>query len=635
MANVSLKNIYKIYPSLDKKYRDGVLAVSNFSMEIEDNEFIVFVGPSGCGKSTTLRMIAGLEDISSGELYIDNQYMNDTEPKNRDISMVFQNYALYPHMTAYQNIAFGLKLRKKKEPKFVENEEVTKNLLKIKELKNENNWIYKKTSKIDNEVFNLDKKCNKREEFLKEVEEELNKDIYTKYHTNEIKNKLIKLNSYKNQITSEIKSLKDKISKLKEEAELLKKKSSENESEIQRKYEDLLQYQLQDYDNAKIRKLKNNLVFYNKVKAKDEKKKEKVIKKLTAASNQLNQLLEKIKDSKYKDIDNNSQLQEEYFKMEIEQDYLMEDINFYKREVEIFNSREKTILDRIEETNKKIKFYQENKQPVYIYRHYSKAEIDQKVMKAAKVLDIEKLLGRKPREMSGGQRQRIALGRSIVREPKVFLLDEPLSNLDAKLRSVMRSEITKLHNELKTTFIYVTHDQIEAMTMGTRIVVMKDGFIQQIDTPTNLFDYPDNVFVAGFIGTPQMNFFNGKGSVKNNELVFNFTNGETLKFDLSKTRLLKDEWKEFTDKELVLGIRGENLYISDEGLKAKITLMEVLGNGTHIHLQVENIENKVILLLQERTNLKIGDEIRINFSNEAIHLFDKETTHTIMQKEKQ
>ena len=396
-----------------------------------------------------------------------------------------------------------------------------------------------------------------------------------------------------------------------------------------------MQYQLKDFDNAKIRKLKNNLVFYNKVKAKDEKKKEKVIKKLTAASNQLNQLLEKIKDSKYKDIDNNSQLQEEYFKMEIEQDYLMEDINFYKREVEIFNSREKTILDRIEETNKKIKFYQENKQPVYIYRHYSKAEIDQKVMKAAKVLDIEKLLGRKPREMSGGQRQRIALGRSIVREPKVFLLDEPLSNLDAKLRSVMRSEITKLHNELKTTFIYVTHDQIEAMTMGTRIVVMKDGFIQQIDTPTNLFDYPDNVFVAGFIGTPQMNFFNGKGSVKNNELVFNFTNGETLKFDLSKTRLLKDEWKEFTDKELVLGIRGENLYISDEGLKAKITLMEVLGNGTHIHLQVENIENKVILLLQERTNLKIGDEIRINFANEAIHLFDKETTHTIMQKEKQ
>ena len=635
MANVSLKNIYKIYPSLDKKYRDGVLAVSNFSMEIEDNEFIVFVGPSGCGKSTTLRMIAGLEDISSGELYIDNQYMNDTEPKNRDISMVFQNYALYPHMTAYQNIAFGLKLRKKKEPKFVENEEVTKNLLKIKELKNENNWNYKRTSKIDNEVFNLDKKCNKREEFLKEVEEELNKDIYAKYHTNEIKNKLIKLNSYKNQITSEIKSLRDKISKLKEEAELLKKKSCENESEIQRKYEDLLQYQLQDYDNAKIRKLKNNLVFYNKVKAKDEKKKEKVIKKLNAASNQLNQLLEKIKDSKYKDIDNNSQLQEEYFKMEIEQDYLMEDINFYKREVEIFNSREKTILDRIEETNKKIKFYQENKQPVYIYRHYSKAEIDQKVMKAAKVLDIEKLLGRKPREMSGGQRQRIALGRSIVREPKVFLLDEPLSNLDAKLRSVMRSEITKLHNELKTTFIYVTHDQIEAMTMGTRIVVMKDGFIQQIDTPTNLFDYPDNVFVAGFIGTPQMNFFNGKGSVKNNELVFNFTNGETLKFDLSKTRLLKDEWKEFTDKELVLGIRGENLYISDEGLKAKITLMEVLGNGTHIHLQVENIENKVILLLQERTNLKIGDEIRINFANEAIHLFDKETTHTIMQKEKQ
>ena len=243
MASLRLQDIYKVYQS-------GVVAVTDFTLDIEDKEFIVFVGPSGCGKSTTLRMIAGLEEISDGELYIDGKLMNNVQPKDRDIAMVFQNYALYPHMTVYDNMAFGLKLRKK-----------------------------------------------------------------------------------------------------------------------------------------------------------------------------------------------------------------------------------------------------------------PKAEIDEKVKEAARILGLETYLQRKPKALSGGQRQRVALGRAIVREPKVFLLDEPLSNLDAKLRAQMRTEITKLHHRLATTFIYVTHDQVEAMTMGTRIVVMKDGFIQQVDAPQKLYDYPANLFVAGFIGTPQMNFF--------------------------------------------------------------------------------------------------------------------------------
>lgn len=271
MADLSLKHIYKVYPN-------GTKAVNDFNMQIADKEFIVFVGPSGCGKSTVLRMIAGLEPITAGELKIGDVVVNELEPKDRDIAMVFQNYALYPHMTIYENIAFGLRMRR-------------------------------------------------------------------------------------------------------------------------------------------------------------------------------------IPDVK-KDKDGN------------------------------------IVRDK-------------NGEPIKVMRKYNKAELDAKVYEAAEVLGITDYLKRKPKEMSGGQRQRVALGRAIVREPKVMLLDEPLSNLDAKLRTQMRSEIVKLHNKLQTTFIYVTHDQVEAMTMGTRIVVMRDGFVQQIDTPKNLYQNPANKFVAGFIGTPQMNFFEG------------------------------------------------------------------------------------------------------------------------------
>ena len=295
MANLKLKHIYKVYPN-------GVKAVNDFTMDIEDKEFIVFVGPSGCGKSTTLRMIAGIEEITAGELYIGDEYVNYVEPKNRDIAMVFQNYALYPHMTVYDNMAFGLKLHK-----------------------------------------------------------------------------------------------------------------------------------------------------------------------------------------------------------------------------------------------------------------VPKKEVDRRVREAAEILGITEYLDRKPKAMSGGQRQRVALGRAIVREPKVFLLDEPLSNLDAKLRTAMRSEICKLHRKLQTTFIYVTHDQTEAMTMGTKIVVMKDGFVQQIDTPRNLYRYPQNKFVAGFIGTPQMNFFEGTLE-KTDDKVKVKIDGTPFEIDAPADYFIK-VGKKYLDgkRRVILGLRPEHI----------------------------------------------------------------------------
>ncbi|MDE7463781.1 MAG: ATP-binding cassette domain-containing protein, partial [Clostridiales bacterium] len=314
MADLSLRKVKKVYDNT-------VVAVQAFDLEIADKEFIVLVGPSGCGKSTTIRMIAGLEDISSGDLLIDGVRVNDIAPKDRDIAMVFQNYALYPHMTVQQNIAFGLKMRK---------------------------IHVAKVDKDGNPVLKIDKR---------------------------------------------------KIKKLKAEI-------------------DSIDYQLDD-------------------------------------------------------------------------------------DMPIPPDERDSLIERKNALLKEVDYYSTTPVPAYKLRHIPKAELNQKVQWAAKVLGIEELMDNKPAEMSGGQRQRVALGRAIVREPKVMLLDEPLSNLDAKLRASMRFEIVKLHNELKTTFIYVTHDQVEAMTMGTRIVVMKLGIVQQIDTPTLRFDYPDNKFVAGVIGTPQ------------------------------------------------------------------------------------------------------------------------------------
>ena len=391
MASLNLKDIYKVYPS-------GVTAVTAFNLDIEDKEFIVFVGPSGCGKSTTLRMIAGLEEISAGELYIDGVLVNNRAPKDRDIAMVFQNYALYPHMTVYDNMAFGLKLRK-----------------------------------------------------------------------------------------------------------------------------------------------------------------------------------------------------------------------------------------------------------------MPKSEIDQRVKEAARILGIEMFLSRKPKALSGGQRQRVALGRAIVREPKVFLLDEPLSNLDAKLRSQMRTEITKLHNRLATTFIYVTHDQVEAMTMGTRIVVMKDGFMQQVDTPMNLYDYPVNQFVAGFIGTPQMNFFNAKLTGTKDKVFVEFGD-DKVELPKEKIDLIVNLEKYLnTDKEVVFGVRPEDLHdeeawieeTKNPAIEVKVDVVEALGPETILYCKTrseqgseeeENLKSIVDDLsnltakVDSRSASKAGDKIKIGIDIAHSHLFDKETEITILAR---
>ena len=380
MAELQLNHIYKVYPN-------GTKAVNDFNMEIKDKEFIVFVGPSGCGKSTTLRMIAGLEEITAGELRIGDTVVNDVEPKDRDIAMVFQNYALYPHMTVYENMAFGLKMRK-----------------------------------------------------------------------------------------------------------------------------------------------------------------------------------------------------------------------------------------------------------------VPKAVIKEKVLAAAETLGITEYLNSKPKEMSGGQRQRVALGRAMVREPKVFLLDEPLSNLDAKLRTTMRSEIAKLHRKLQTTFIYVTHDQVEAMTMGTRIVVMKSGFIQQIDTPRNLYNYPANKFVAGFIGTPQMNFFNGKLTVEGDIVNVSFDNSN-VSLDAPKSLFDKVD-RRYLDgkKEIVLGLRAEHISVDAEKYPYKtkciVSNVEELGTESLVYADFNVpsdddcsvIENKVIIKAPAGAEYESGQIIDVSLDLSQLRAFDAETENTIMPR---
>ena len=478
MANLLLRHVYKIYPGVGKakknakaeaKKRSGdFVAVRDFNMEIDDGEFIVFVGPSGCGKSTTLRMIAGLEEISGGELYIDGQLVNDVDAKDRDIAMVFQSYALYPHLTAYDNIAFGLKMRKVPAPKL---------------------------DRDGKQLIAID--------------------------------------------TKKIAELSKKLKALRKQAESLSK----------------------DIDKCK-----------NSSKPNDD------------------------------------------------------DITYYTEKKALFERR-------IKESEEELEHYKSTPVPIFKYVHMSKAQIDEKVQWAAEILGIEELLDSKPSEMSGGQRQRIALGRAMVRGPKVFLLDEPLSNLDAKLRTAMRAEIVKLHNQLKTTFIYVTHDQIEAMTMGTRIVVMKLGVIQQIDTPTNLFDYPENKFVAGFIGTPQMNFFEVDVKRDGGKLGVTFKDGQVIHLDLAKLRTIKSEYLDGNSHSLYLGVRGENIKVDSTGIKAMLTIKEVLGNTTQLFLRFEEHGQDFIVSVPERNDLRSGDVVNVSFDEKFVHLFDKETELSIMSKE--
>ena len=390
MAEVKLVNIKKIYPvSGDEKKKkkllkkeveknpetnkpnlqiteDGVVAVQEFNLDIKDKEFIVLVGPSGCGKSTTLRMVAGLEEISEGELYIDNKLCNDVAPKDRDIAMVFQNYALYPHMTVYENMAFSLKLAKK-----------------------------------------------------------------------------------------------------------------------------------------------------------------------------------------------------------------------------------------------------------------SKEEIDKKVKEAAEILDITQYLDRKPKALSGGQRQRVAIGRAIVRNPKVLLMDEPLSNLDAKLRNQMRAEIIKLRQRIDTTFIYVTHDQVEAMTLGDRIVIMKDGYIQQIGTPQEVFNHPCNLFVAGFIGTPQMNFFDAK--LENGKVL---VQGHEIELTADQKAAIKDK-----TGDIVLGVRPVHIHLADTGIEANVDVSELMGSELHLHL---DSKGKDVVVVVPTTEIDVDalhgshKTVHYTFKPELMHLFDKETGKSLI-----
>ena len=377
MANLKLSHIYKVYDN-------GHKAVNDFSIDIADREFIVFVGPSGCGKSTTLRMIAGLETITAGDLFIGDTLVNDMEPKDRDIAMVFQSYALYPHMTVYENMAFGLRNRKMPE--------------------------------------------------------------------NEIK---------------------------------------------------------------------------------------------------------------------------------------------------------------------------------------------ERVMKAAKMLDIVDYLDRKPKQMSGGQRQRVALGRALVRDPKVFLLDEPLSNLDAKLRATMRSEITSLHKSLNTTFIYVTHDQVEAMTMGTRIVVMKNGYVQQIDSPMNLYNFPYNKFVAGFIGTPQMNFCDVTLIRDGDKVIVTFANGDCIAVPYEAVSKIDDNYLD-DSKPVCFGIRPEHLDIctDGDGLKFIVTNVEHLGNETIVYgklgeelgeFTVKDEGNGIVVKLVDNDDISVGDVIGAKPKYNKLHFFDGETEVTLIR----
>lgn len=521
MARLLLRHVYKIYAGVGKvkknakgelKKRSGdFVAVKDFSMEIEDGEFIVFVGPSGCGKSTTLRMIAGLEEISGGELYIDDRLVNDVDAKDRDIAMVFQSYALYPHLTAYDNIAFGLKMRKK-------------NVAKLDEQ--------------GNQIIAID-----------------NKKIYL---------------------------TRGKLKKLYKENNSLIKDAAGRDAVI-------------SDCQAKIEGLNRELSALSKDQALENAK---LIKRLT------------------RKLENTKSVKEQAEK----------DASYYEEK--------KALLEkRIADTEKDLEYYKNTPVPLFDYVHMSKQEIDEKVQWAAGILGIEELLDSKPAEMSGGQRQRIALGRAMVRGPKVFLLDEPLSNLDAKLRTAMRAEIVKLHNQLKTTFIYVTHDQIEAMTMGTRIVVMKLGVIQQIDTPTNLFDYPENKFVAGFIGTPQMNFFEVDIKRVNDKLNVAFKDGQTAQLDLSELRTIQDKYLDGNVHSVYLGARSENIKIGETGIRTTLSIKEVLGNTTQLFVRLEEKGSDVIVSVAERNELIPGDVVYIKFNEKFIHLFDKESECSIMSRE--
>ena len=508
MATLNFKNINKIYPN-------KVQAVFDFNLEIKDKEFIVFVGPSGCGKSTTLRMVAGLEEITSGELLIDDRLVNNVEPKDRDIAMVFQNYALYPHMTVYGNMAFALKLRKVPKPIYEENEEV--NLLRQENLK---------TLKEIKSLYRYVKKHSDSKETFEKIE-----TMYQKIFENE-----------------------DKISQI---------------------------------ATQKVGRYEERIAELNKLKGKLEKD---VVSYKNA--------IEKETGDKAK-------------------------------EVYVFGLSQKE--KQHENVSKELEYLNNNDVPLFKARKLSKYEIDLEIQKAAQTLDLGQYLFRKPSALSGGQRQRVALGRAIVRHPKVFLMDEPLSNLDAKLRVQTRSEISKIHKRVGATTIYVTHDQTEAMTMADRIVVMKDGYIQQIGTPKEIYDNPNKIFVGGFIGNPPMNFLNAHFD---GEKLF-VDGEEKLAIDIDKNQLntLKNHKEGAYD--VVIGLRPENVYLNDDHNlnkdSQKIDIVcdfrELLGQEIVIYTYI--LGQKFLLKVSSKTVINPDEKLTIGFNKDSLYFFDKETTKRI------
>ncbi len=524
MSTLSLKNINKIYDN-------NVQAVFDFNLDIKDKEFIVFVGPSGCGKSTTLRMVAGLEDITAGELYIDGRLMNAVEPKDRDIAMVFQNYALYPHMTVYDNMAFALKLRKLPMPLYEENEEIDKIKLENKELRKQAHEMNRKFKKNQNDLSILEPRA----------------EIYKKIYAN-----LAKINSLQKPIIGR-----------------------------------------DEYQIAKHKKIIANLESENKK-------------------------LESLKLGKYSD------------KPEMIQ--ILED-GIAQRNVQI---------DKIKED---LEYYETHDTHLTKLRNLTSFEIEVEINKTAESIDLVRYLFRKPSALSGGQRQRVALGRAIVRKPKVFLMDEPLSNLDAKLRVQTRTEITRIHDKVGATTIYVTHDQTEAMTMADRIVIMRDGYIQQIGTPDEVYNNPANKFVAGFIGSPAMNFINcnyskGKLTVLHQQHHEDnlFASSEKMKnneivIDLPKE--YQKALKDYEGKDIIFGVRPENIHLQNDKtnenpskpIASNCAFAELLGYELIIYAYLNG--QKVILKSAAKSKVNNHDDISICLDNSKLYFFDKETEKRI------
>ena len=533
MATLSFQGINKIYDN-------NVQAVFDFNLEVKDKEFIVFVGPSGCGKSTTLRMIAGLEDITSGQLFIDGVLVNNVVPKDRNIAMVFQSYALYPHMTVYDNMAFALKLRKVKMPVYEENGVVValrkqnmETMSRIKRL----NRIIKKKSEPAEALAERDALYD----VIYENEKKISELLVQKKGINQVEIKEHQL--VVKSIENEVKGINDKINK--------------NEAKL-----DKLQSKVQEYDR----------------------------KGDVDASRKAMQEIDDVKG-----------------------------VEMVLRDALIQKEKQ------LEDAKAELEHFMNDEVPMTVLRKHNRYEINLEVYKTARILDLTRYLFRKPAALSGGQRQRVALGRAIVRNPKVFLMDEPLSNLDAKLRVQMRSEISKIHESVGATTVYVTHDQTEAMTMASRIVVMKDGYIQQIGTPTEVYNDPNNIFVGGFIGSPAMNFI--KGTVKGAYFIVPGRNEEEKEIKIKLGEKDKELLKG-VEGEIYLGARPESIYLKDDvnnvhptnALSLNCDFAELLGYELVLYTYVNG--QKLILKTSIKSEVKTHDDIKVCLSEDALYFFD-------------